>query len=151
MNESTSRKTLRIKPDGSGFVVAAGVTNVNSDAVDCAEYDCVRFIIGFGAITAGAATSVKAQQSNDSGGSPDDFSDLTGSSITVADNDDNEIKVVEIVRPQKRYLRLATLRATQNSAIDFVLVELSGARKHPVTQDATTEQEVHNAPAEGTA
>lgn len=144
--------TKRIKPDGSGFTVAGGTSNVNSDPVDTAGFDGVRFITGFGAITAGAATSQKAQQGQASNLS--DAADLASSSVTVADTDDNNISIVDIYRPAERYVRLATLRATQNAAIDFMIVELYRQRKQPVTQDATVVAagaKVLASPAEGTA
>lgn len=142
--------TKRIKPDGSGWTVAAGTTNVNSDVVDTAGAEGVRFIIGFGAITSGAATSIKVQQGQQSNLS--DAADLAGSAQTVGDTADNSIFITEIYRPRERYVRLSTLRATQNSVIDFVLAELYGTRTKPVTQDATVSgNETFASPAEGTA
>lgn len=143
--------TKRIKPDGSGFNVAAGATNVNSDVVDTSGFEGVRFTIGFGPITAGAVTSIKVQQGAVLNMS--DAADLIGTGITVADTDDNKVAISDVFRPEERYVRLATLRATQNSVIDFVIVELYGARVVPVTQDATSviSAEVHNSPIEGTA
>lgn len=150
MNLSKNIVTKRIKPDASGWTVAAGAADVNSDIVDTAGYDGVRFIAGFGAIVAGAATSIKVQQDTAAGGGT--MADLLGSAIAVADSDDNKIAVTEIFRPRERYVRLTTLRATQNSTIDFVLVELHGPRGLPVTQDSTViAAETHISPAEGTA
>ncbi len=142
--------TKRIRPDQSGYTVAAGATAVNSDRVDTAGYEGVRFIIGFGAIVSGAVTSVKARQNtvdSDTG-----MADLEGSGQAVADTDDNKIVIVEIHRPRERYVQLSTSRATQNATIDFLLVELIGPRVQPVTQDATVVgAEVFNSPQEGTA
>jgi hypothetical protein len=151
MDLSNRVLTKRIKPDASGWTVAAGTSNVNSDIVDMAGYDAVRFIIGFGAIVSGAVTSVKVQQNDANSGTG--MNDLTGSGITVADTDDNKIAISEIIRPQKRYLRLATLRATQNATIDFVLIELYKARSAPLTQDSATviSAELFQTPIEGTA
>lgn len=143
-------KTIRLKPDGSGYTVAAGAADVTSEAVDTQGYDGVRFVIGFGAIVAGAATSIKARQGAQANMS--DGADLASTSQTVADSDDNKVRVVDIWRPQERYLDLKTLRATQNSTIDFLLAELYAPRAKPVTADATVAgQEIHSSPAEGTA
>lgn len=150
MDLSNRVLTKRIKPDGSGWTVAAGTSNVNSDIVDTAGYDGVRFIIGFGAIVSGAVTSIKLQENDVNSGTG--MADIAGSAITVADTDDNKIAVAEVIRPQERYLRLATLRATQNSTVDFVVVELFQARAMPVTQDTTVvSAEIALTPAEGTA
>ncbi len=134
-NPSIRIVTKRIKPDGSAFTVAAGSADVNSDVIDTAGYESVRIITGFGAITSGAVTSQKLQQGQASNMS--DAADLAGSSQTVADTDDNKIVVSEIYRPQERYVRAVTKRATQNAVIDFMIVELFGARKIPITDDTT--------------
>jgi hypothetical protein len=150
MDLSSEVKTIRIKPDSSGYTVAAGTTNVSSDIVDTSDYDAVRFIIGFGAIVSGAAVSIKVQQNNVNSGTG--MADLAGSAITVADTDDNKIAITDIIRPQETFLRLATLRATQNSTIDFVIAELYRARKKPAVQDSTViSSEILVSPAEGTA
>ena len=132
---------------------AAGVTTIDTSAVDMKGFDSVSFLVGFGTIVAGAATSIKVQQSNDSGGSPDTFDDLAGTSVTIADTDDNKIAAVEIARPQKRYLRVRILRATQNSTVDFVLAMQNTAGVEPVVHDSATvvTPEFWHAPAEGTA
>lgn len=142
--------TKRIKPDQSGFTVAAGTSAVNSDRVDTAGYEGVRFICGFGAIVSGAVTSVKARQNT--ADSDTGMADLEGSSQSVADTDDNKIVIVDIRRPRERYVQLSISRATQNATVDFLVVELYGPRVKPVTQDTTViGAEVFNSPAEGTA
>lgn len=150
-NLTKATKTIRLKPDGSGFTVAAGTTDVQSDIVDTAGFDAVRFIIGFGTITSGAVTSVKVQQNT--ANSLTGMADLTGSAITVADTDDNKMAISEIIRPLERYLCLLTDRGTQNAVIDFVIVELFRASSEPVTQDTATliAPETWVSPAEGTA
>ena len=150
-NLSKDVKIVRIKPDGSTYAVAAGAADITSEIVDTSGFDAVQFMVGFGAITSGAATSIKAQQDTDSAGGT--MADIAGTSITVADTDDNKIAVSDIIRPGERYLRLKVLRATQNSVVDFALALLYGARNAPVTHDSTTviTPETHNTPAEGTA
>jgi hypothetical protein len=139
-----------LRPDGTGFTVAAGVTDANSDIVDMAGFDAVRFITGYGAITAGALTSQKVQQ----GAQPNlaDAADLAGSGVTVADTDDNKLVIQDLIRPNERYLRVAYDRGTQNAAIDFLIAELYRAGSEPVTQDATVATaETHVSPFEGMA
>ena len=149
-NLSPAVKTVRLKVDGTNWTLAAGTTNVNSDVVDMAGFDGIRFVIGFGTITSGAATSIKVQQGQVSNLS--DAADLAGSAITVADTDDNKMAISEIFRPQERYVRLSTLRATQNAVVDFLIAELYSMHKKPITQDTTViSAELFNSPAEGTA
>lgn len=116
--------------------VAAGTTSQNSTGVDCSGVDAVTFVAAFGTITSGAVTSIKAQQSSDDGSS-DDYTDIAGSSCTVADDQDNKVAVLEIVRPLKKYVRLVVVRGTQNAVIDGVIAITSHARKVPVSQGST--------------
>lgn len=131
--------------------VAAGTSDQNSSVIDMQNFDSVTFIAAFGTITAGAVTSIKVQQGADSGLS--DAADLEGTAISVADDDDNQIVAVEVVRPRERYVRLVIDRGTQNAVIDGVIAIQTGPRVLPVTHDATTVvgSETHNSPAEGTA
>lgn len=150
MNLTNNSLTKRIRPDGSGYTVSAGTSSVNSDIVDTAGYNGVRFIIGFGALTSSAVTSVKVQQNTANSGTG--MADLEGTSISIADTDDNKIAVTEIIQPVERYVRMATTRGTANAVIDFLLVELIGPRDAPVTQDSTVvSAETFMSPAEGTA
>ena len=142
--------TMRVKPDGSNYVVSAGATAVTSVPIDTAGYEGVRLMIGFGAIVSGAATSIKARQG--AAANMSDGADLAGTSQTVADTDDNKIRIVDIYRPEKRYVDLVTSRATQNATIDFLVAEFYGVRVKPVTQHATVAGvEIFNSPPEGTA
>ena len=151
MNLSKNVKTLRLKPDASGYTVAAGQTAVNSDIVDMAGFEGVRFIAGFGAITSGGVQSLKVQQNT--ANSASGMADLEGSSITVNDDDDNQIAISDIFRPTERYLRVAFTRGTQNSAIDFLIAELYGPRKAPISEDTSIviSAEQFASPPEGTA
>lgn len=132
--------------------VAAGTSAQTSSVIDTAGYDGVKIYSAFGAITAGAATSVKLQQSSDDGSS-DAYSDLEGSSITVADDDDNQVAIHDLYRPLKRYIKVVISRATQNAVIDGVLAVRYGAKKLPATNDSATivALESYASPAEGTA
>lgn len=149
-NLSDALKVIRLKPDGSGFTVAAGSTDVNGDVVDTSDCEGVVFITGFGAITAGAVTSCKVQQ--DTASNMSGAQDLAGTSQAVLDTDDNKIVIQDVFRPVKRYLRSVTKRATQNAVVDFQLAIKYGVKTQPISNDATvSSREVHVSPAEGTA
>ena len=131
---------------------AAATDITDASGVDVSGYEEVTFLIPFGAITANAVTSVKAQQSDDDGSS-DGYSDLEGSSVTVADDQDNKIAILTVRRPLKKYVKPVVLRATQNAVVDGIIAILRHPRVSPVTQDSTvisTSKELAG-PAEGTA
>lgn len=145
-NESSALKTQRLSN-----AVAAGVTTIDSAVIDTQGANGARFETLFGAIVAGAVTSVKIQQGTLADGS--DMADLAGTSITVADTASNKIVVHEIVKPGERYLRVRVLRATMNSTVDGIVGTLVNPRILPTTDDSATviTREIHVSPAEGTA
>ncbi len=115
--------------------VAAGAADANSSVVDTAGFEDVTFIVAFGAITAGAVTGVKAQQGTAADGS--DMADISDAVVAVADDADNKLVVLEVVKPTKRYVRAVVTRKTQNAVIDDVTAILSGGRKLPPPVDST--------------
>lgn len=128
---------------------AAGQTAITSDVVDTANCDGVLFIVSFGAITAGAVTSIKVQQCDTSGGS---YADLEGTSQTVADDADNTTFYVDVFRPREQFLKLVVSRATQNATVGSILAIKYNTSNRPTTQGAgVTGGETFNWPAEGTA
>jgi len=147
LNLTRSSKFMRV-----ANAAAAGQTAVTSSAVDTRGFRSCTFCVLFGAITASGVQSVKAQQSSDDG-SADSYADLLGTSISVADDDDNQIVLLQVKNPRERYLKCVVSRATQNSAVDGIIAILDDPITMPVTHDATTvvTHEFHNAPAEGTA
>ena len=92
---------------------------------------------------------------NLSGRSPrpiaDAWSDLEGSAITVADDDDNQLFACDVVRPQKRYVRAVVDRGTANATVDGIIAQQYGPKAIPTTQPATTTVETNISPDEGTA
>lgn len=94
---------------------AAGTSVINGTIIDCSGFGGCLIAVHFGTITAGAVTSIKAQVGDDSGLS--DAADVPGSSVTVADTDDDKVFYIDVLRSSKRYLRLVVLRATQNATV----------------------------------
>lgn len=134
--------------------VAAGTTDVEpSNGVDTQGFAGVMFVIAFGAIVAGAVTSIKAQQSTEVDGSSDTFADIAGTAQTVADDDDEKVFIIDIRNPAERYVRAVVDRGTQNAEVDSITAFLYGADELPTTHDATTVggSELHVSPSEGTA
>ena len=130
---------------------AAASTDLTSDAVDTRGYDGCMLVCCFGAITAGAVTGVRAQQSSDDG-SADAYADILGTAQVVADDDDNQLVIIDIYRPKERYLKLVVDRATQNAVVAYAMAIKYRAGAEPVTQGATVVGvERFNQPSEGTA
>jgi len=126
----------------------AGTTDINGTTLDMKNYEGVLMVARMGVITATAVTSIKAQQGDESDLS--DAADLLGTGITIAADDDNEIFVIDLGKPSKRYVRLVCDRGTANAVIDATYIQYTG-KKAPVTQGSGVTLETHVSPAEGTA
>lgn len=114
--------------------VAGGTTAINSDAVDTQSFLGVRFAALLGALTATQVTGAKLQYSADGATG---WADVAGSAVgPMADGDSNKMLVIELYRPQARYVRMVVTRATANAALDAIIAELFQASRQPVTQDA---------------
>jgi len=113
-------------------------------------YEGVLFMVAAGAITTAGVQSINAAQDIASGGS---FTDLLGTGITVADNDDNQIFWLDVYQPSKRYVRLEIARSVQNSAWGEIYAIMYGGRQLPEVNNIvdTSTGEVHLTPAEGAA
>jgi hypothetical protein len=132
--------------------VAAGSSDVtDASVIDMANYEGVRFIFSFGAITSGAVTSVGVASKSSNAPTPG-TDDLAGSKIAVADTDDDSVFIVDIYKPVLRYLRPFVKRATQNAVVNSIIAEQYGPRKQPITEDTTVHgKELWVSPAVGTA
>ena len=132
--------------------VAAQTTITPATGVDMAGAESCLFVVLWGVITGTGVQSIKVQQSSDNGVG-DGFSDLTGSSVSVSDTSDGKMTFVEVVNPEKRYLKCLVLRGTANSVVDGILAFVQGSSRLPVTQPTATvaSVELHQTPIEGTA
>ena len=119
---------------------AAGVTAINGTHVDMEGWDSVVFICLMGTLTAGQATSLKAQ--NGAAVNDSDQADITGAvTANALDGDSNKALVLEVYRPQKRYVRPVVNRATQNGVVDGVFaIQYQGDKLPPSALDATVSQ-----------
>ncbi len=146
MNLSKEVKVTRVMN-----AVAAGTTNQNSTVLDMQGFEGVMFVAAFGALTATQVTSLKAQQGTLSDGS--DMADLAGTLTgPLADTDGNKLLVLDVFRPQERYVRCVVGRGTANAVIDGVIAIQYCSRKAPTTHDTTVAfSELHVSPDEGTA
>jgi hypothetical protein len=106
-------------------------------------------VVTMGAITAGAVTSIKAQQ----GAAPamGDAADLAGTGQAIADSDDEKVFYIDVYQPAERYVRLVVDRGTQNAVVASAEYLQYEPRKAPVAHAAGVLGELHVSPAEGTA
>ena len=132
---------------------AAGTTDViTSDAVDMAGYEGCLFVVTLGTLTSTGTVTCKLQQSSDNAVA-DGYSDIEGSSkANSGDTATTKQILIEIINPQKRYLKLLATRATANCGIDSITAIKFGAKKLPITDDASVDGTLQLVgPAEGTA
>ena len=147
MNISKGVKTTRVMN-----AVAAGTDDQNSSSVNMANFESVLFVAALGTLTSSQVTNMKAQQSDDDGGS-DAFSDLLGTlTAAMADGDSDKLIQLDIVKPRKQYVRVVLVRGTQNAVIDGIVAYQYSPLKLPTTHDSSVQDtEIHISPAEGTA
>lgn len=123
----------------------------NGAILDMQGWDGVLMCVKFGDIAGGATTSIKAQQDTDPAGGT--MADLAGTKIDVADNDDNQIFIIDLYRPLERYVRVVVDKDAANNTEEMAWYVQYGPTQKPVTQDLADEVtcEFHASPAEGTA
>lgn len=132
--------------------VAAGTTDQNGSGVDMSGFEGVMFVALLGTLTANQVTELKAQQDTVSNFAT--AADLAGTKVgPMADDDDNQCLVLDVHKPQERYVRPVLLRETANAVIDGIIAIQYGPHAKPTVQDAATIafSEQHISPAEGTA
>lgn len=128
----------------------AATSAVDSDGVDMAQdggFEGVLFITSFG--TAASGNTLNAAQSDDNG-SADDYTDLTGTSVTSGSSDEDCF--LDVYQPTKRYVRCEAARGT-SSTLESIWAILYGTRTWCVdnTTTGTIAGETHISPSEGTA
>lgn len=142
-------KRIKISSAVTPTAGAAGTSAINGSTLDMANFEGVLAVVRFGAITAGAATSIKIQ-----GGNASDLSDavdLTGTAQTIADTDDDKTFYVDLYQPTYRYVRLVVSRATQNAVVAAAQYLQYEPRNMPTTHGTGVAGETWQSPDSGTA
>ena len=124
---------------------ATGTTTIDGTTLDMQGYEGVLFV---GSIVSAAANNgIKAQQGQQANLS--DAADLAGSQV-LSDGTKKQF-VLDIYKPQERYVRCQVVRGT-TTVIDSVWAVQYGAEKLPVVNtSAAIVDETHISPAEGVA
>lgn len=122
-----------------GPVAAADSTDANSDILDMQGYEGVIFIVPIEDSVAGgvAKLAVEGSATNADAG----MAAISGAEATKtsAANDDlnGNLLIVNVYRPQKRYVQGVITSATANIAFGTMIAIRYGAKKLPVSADAT--------------
>lgn len=114
---------------------AAAQTDVTSSAVDTKGFEGCLFIVAMGAITGSAVTSAHVEQCDTSGGS---YTELDDTEITIADDDDGKLVLIDVKNTSERYLKCVVDRGTEDAVVDGIIAIQYGAAAVPTTHDATT-------------
>lgn len=119
--------------------VDAGKATTVGEVVDTAGFDGACFIYKLGAVTDGAAVTLKIYQ--DATSDMAHVAEMSGASaaIATASSDSEQTLVVDVIKPRERYLRPTIVTATQNAEIDWGVCILYNPDVIPVTQPATVD------------
>ncbi len=118
---------------------AAGTSTIQSSVIDMKGLEACTFIAALGDVTDTAALELVVQHGDQSDGS--DAADVASGNVTFtagASDADNMLMAVEIVRPQKRYVRAKLVRGTANAVLDGIIALQTSPALAPVTHDAST-------------
>lgn len=132
-------------------LAAAASATRNGAEFDMQGFEGVLMIVKFGDIAAGAVTSIKAQQDSATGMAA--AADLAGTGISVADDDDNQIFIIDLYRPRERFVRVVVAKDGANNTQEMAFYVGYTDRKLPAALTLANEvtYELHVSPAEGTA
>lgn len=123
----------------AGPVIAAALnTDSNSTILDMAGYEGVLFIAPITASVATGVAGLKIEQSDTAadGG----MALITGCSVTktaVGTELANTALTAEVYQPRKRYVQAVRTSLTANITFGSLIAIMYGAKKLPVTDDAT--------------
>ena len=110
----------------------AGTSTLTSDTVDLAGWTGCLFIAKLGDVTSGSVLGLAIHDSEDD----TNYDDLEGPlAFTAGASDaDNKFLVLDVVRPEKRYLRAVLTRGSQNAVVEGIWAIKYGPLSTPVTQ-----------------
>jgi hypothetical protein len=130
----------------------SGTADRTGAVLDMKGFRGVFAVVHFLAIAGSAVTTLKWQQDTASAFNVDP-QDLLGTGISVADDDDGQIFILDLYEPVERYVRLYVDKNAAQASAESAIYYQYGARIRPTTvtvADLVT-YERHVSPAEGTA
>lgn len=114
----------------------AGAGDDATDVLDMAGYEAICFLVLAGTIGAGGITLTAQQDENDDVAFPDP-EDLEDTEIVLAAADSDLVAIIDVGKPENRYIRVFMDNGADNTDIDGILAIKYRARDLPVTQGAT--------------
>lgn len=135
----------------SSLDYASGATDRNGATVDTLGFAGVIFAVKLAAVATGGTNAIKLQHGDASNAS--DMADIKGSKVTVADDDDNQLFLLQVEKPTKRYVRVVMDKDATNACAESVVHMLHGPDYKPQVNDVTdavTAKRIVN-PISGTA
>ena len=137
-------KEVKISVLEDGATAATGT--LTGSTLDMSNFDSVVFLAAFG--TSNAGNYIYVEQGDESDLS--DAADIAGSKMVATAN--NELLVLDIVKPGDRYLRPYSVRGASSTLSPLIAIQYN-TNKLPVTNadSGEVQVEVHISPAEGTA
>ena len=129
----------------------SGAATRNGAALDMVGFRGVLMVVQFAAIAVGAVTSIKAQQDTVVGMGT--AADLAGTAQAIADDDDDQIFIIDLYEPVEQFVRLVVAKDATNATAECAAYIQYGASARPTiptVADLVT-YERHMSPAEGTA
>lgn len=125
--------------DGTNYTVAAGTTDtLASTEIDMQGYDSLLVIACIGAIASSGSVSIVLKNSATSATYGSGTVDNIGTAIAnSADTDDNKLFLIEVNKPQRRYIKVYTTRATGNVTPLALVAIRYNAGDQPTTQSTS--------------
>lgn len=113
--------------------VAAGTTDQKTSGVLVGGKKTIAFVVGLGAIVSTGTVTIKAQGSNDDVDA--NYVDIASATFASADDQDNKLHLLEVVRPTYKYVRCYIDLGTANTTVDLVIAIVGNFfRTLPVSQ-----------------
>ncbi len=129
---------------------ASGTAARDGATLDMLGYDGVLAVMTCATIAAGAVGDLHFETATDSGFSGG--TDLAGTAIVTANDDDDQIFVADLYKPLERYIRAVVTKDTSNAAAESVTyIQYKGVKRPEVNSvtDLVT-YELNISPARGT-
>ncbi len=129
---------------------ASGTAVRNGDEVDMKGYDGLIAIMHCATIAGSAVGDLHFETATVTGFSGG--TDLLGTALAVADDDDNQIFAIEVYKPLERFLRAVVTKDTTNAQAESVLyIQYEGVKRPEVNTVADlVTHELNVSPARGT-
>jgi hypothetical protein len=120
-------------------VAAANNTDSNSDILDMSGWDGVVFIAPIEDSVAAGVATLKAEQdvANADGGMAAIVGATVSATSVVNDDLNGKILVLDVYKPQERYVQAVRVSATQNIAFGTIIAIQYNGRLSPPTEHAS--------------